>query len=137
MASETSRTTAGSKSSSVNGQRRGRAHSANLRRSCSARQRQLLGAIAVDPLPWEAFEHLGREAEVVASVLQAEFAGRESFYGPPGLAATLAARTGARLARWPRPTRKVTSRLAERPPCGMRYLALTERARRHRLRPAG
>jgi hypothetical protein len=73
----------------------------------------------------------------VASVLQAEFAGRESFYGPPGLAATLAARTGARLAWWPRPTRKVTSRLAERPPCGMRYLALTERARRHRLRAAG
>ena len=68
---------------------------------------QLLGAIAVDPLPWESFEHLGREAEVVASVLQAALSGRESginilLYGPPGtgktsFAATLAARTGARL----------------------------------------
>jgi hypothetical protein len=66
---------------------------------------QLLGAIAVDPLPWESFEHLGREADVVASVLQAALAGRESginilLYGPPGtgktsFAATLAARTGA------------------------------------------
>jgi hypothetical protein len=26
---------------------------------------QLLGAIVADPLPWESFEHLGREAEVV------------------------------------------------------------------------
>ena len=68
---------------------------------------QLLGAIAVDPLPWKSFAHLGREAEVVASVLQAALAGRESginvlLYGPPGtgktsFAATLAARTGARL----------------------------------------
>ena len=68
---------------------------------------QLLGAIAVDPLPWELFAHLGREAEVVASVLQAALAGRECginilLYGPPGtgktsFAATLAARTGARL----------------------------------------
>ena len=68
---------------------------------------QLLGAIAADPLPWESFEHLGREAEVVASVLQAALAGRESginilLYGPPGtgktsFAATLAAQTGARL----------------------------------------
>ena len=68
---------------------------------------QLLGAIAVDPLPWESFAHLGREAEVVASVLQAALGGRESginilLYGPPGtgktsFAATLAARIGARL----------------------------------------
>jgi AAA+ superfamily predicted ATPase len=68
---------------------------------------QLLGAIVADPLPWESFEHLGREAEVVAAVLRAALAGRESginilLYGPPGtgktsLAATLAARTGARL----------------------------------------
>jgi transitional endoplasmic reticulum ATPase len=68
---------------------------------------QLLGSTDADPLPWESFEHLGREAEVVASVLQAALAGRESginilLYGPPGtgktsFAATLAARTGARL----------------------------------------
>ena len=68
---------------------------------------QLLGAIAVDPLPWDAFAHLGREAEVVAAVLRAALAGRESginilLYGPPGtgktsFAATLAARIGARL----------------------------------------
>ncbi len=37
---------------------------------------QLLGAIAVDPLPWESFEHLGREAEVVASVLRAALSGQ-------------------------------------------------------------
>ena len=68
---------------------------------------QLLGAIAVDPLPWESFAHLGREAEVTASVLQAALARGESginilLYGPPGtgktsFAATLAARTSARL----------------------------------------
>jgi transitional endoplasmic reticulum ATPase len=68
---------------------------------------QLLGAIAADPLPWDSFTHLGREAEVVASVLRAALAGRESginilLYGPPGtgktsFAATLAARTRARL----------------------------------------
>ena len=68
---------------------------------------QLLGAIAVDPLPWESFEHLGQDAEVVASVLHAALAGQESginilLYGPPGtgktsFAATLAARSGARL----------------------------------------
>jgi transitional endoplasmic reticulum ATPase len=68
---------------------------------------QLLGAIAADPLPWESFEHLGKEAEVVAAVLQAALAGRESginilLYGPPGtgktsFAATLAAQTSARL----------------------------------------
>jgi AAA+ superfamily predicted ATPase len=68
---------------------------------------QLLGSIAADPLPWESFEHLGREAEVVASVLRAALSGRERginilLYGPPGtgktsFAATLAARTGARL----------------------------------------
>jgi ATPase family protein associated with various cellular activities (AAA) len=70
---------------------------------------QLLGAIAVDPLPWESFEHLGREADVAATVLRAALAGRESginilLYGAPGtgktaFAATLAARTGA----WLRP----------------------------------
>jgi hypothetical protein len=43
---------------------------------------QLLGAIAVDPLPWESFEHLGHEAEVVASVLKAALAGRESGINP-------------------------------------------------------
>ena len=68
---------------------------------------QLLGSIAADPLAWESFEHLGREADVVASVLGAALASRESginilLYGPPGtgktsFAATLAARTGARL----------------------------------------
>jgi AAA+ superfamily predicted ATPase len=68
---------------------------------------QLLGAIAAEPLPWEAFAHLGREAEVSATVLAAALAGRESginilLHGPPGtgktaFAATLAARVGARL----------------------------------------
>jgi SpoVK/Ycf46/Vps4 family AAA+-type ATPase len=68
---------------------------------------QLLGAIAVEPLPWEAFAHLGREAEVAASVLAAALAARERgvnilLYGPAGtgktsFASTLAARVGARL----------------------------------------
>jgi transitional endoplasmic reticulum ATPase len=68
---------------------------------------QLLGTIAAEPLPWEAFAHLGREAEVASTVLAAALAGRESgvnilLYGPPGtgktaFAATLAARVGARL----------------------------------------
>jgi AAA+ superfamily predicted ATPase len=68
---------------------------------------QLLGTIAGEPLPWDAFTHLGREAEVAATVLTAALAGRESgvnilLYGPPGtgktsFAATLAARVGVRL----------------------------------------
>ena len=67
----------------------------------------LLGKAAGDPLPWEAFAHLGREAEVAAEVLRATLAARESgvnilLYGPPGtgktsFAATLAAHVGARL----------------------------------------
>jgi transitional endoplasmic reticulum ATPase len=68
---------------------------------------QLLGTIAAEPLPWECFAHLGREAEVAASVLEAALAGRDKgvnilLYGPPGtgktaFAATLAARAGVRL----------------------------------------
>jgi AAA+ superfamily predicted ATPase len=68
---------------------------------------QLLGTMTAEPLPWEAFAHLGREAEVAAAVLRAALAGQESgvnilLYGPPGtgktsFAATLAARIGARL----------------------------------------
>ena len=68
---------------------------------------QLLGATQAEPLPWEAFTHLGREAEVAVSVLRAALAGKEDgvsilLYGPPGtgktsFAATLAARVGARL----------------------------------------
>jgi len=68
---------------------------------------QLLGAGAADPLSWECFAHLGREAEVAMAVLQAALAGRERginvlLYGPPGtgktsFAATLAARVGATL----------------------------------------
>jgi transitional endoplasmic reticulum ATPase len=68
---------------------------------------QLLGPPIADALPWEAFAHLGREAEVAASVLRDAVAGRERginllLYGPPGtgktsFAATLAARIGAPL----------------------------------------
>ena len=68
---------------------------------------QLLGASQAEPLPWDAFAHLGREAELVAGVLRAALAGGEPgvsilLYGPPGtgktsFAATLAARVGARL----------------------------------------
>jgi len=68
---------------------------------------QLLGTTPTEPLPWDAFAHLGREAEVAASVLRAALDGQESginilLYGPPGtgktsFAATLAARVGARL----------------------------------------
>ncbi|MGC8469727.1 MAG: AAA family ATPase, partial [Acetobacteraceae bacterium] len=68
---------------------------------------QLLGTTALDPLPWEAFAHLGRAAEIAAGVLRAALVGRESgvhilLYGPHGtgktsFAATLAARIGARL----------------------------------------
>ena len=68
---------------------------------------QLLGAITGEPLPWDAFAHLGEEADIAASVLRAALAGRQAgvgilLYGPPGtgktsFAATLAARVGARL----------------------------------------
>ncbi len=68
---------------------------------------QLLGATETEPLAWDAFAHLGREAEVAAAVLRAALAGREAgvnvlLHGPPGtgktsFAATLAARVGARL----------------------------------------
>ena len=68
---------------------------------------QLLGPCRPASLPWEAFVHLGREADIAASVLRAALAGRETgvsilLYGPPGtgktsFAATLAARVGARL----------------------------------------
>lgn len=68
---------------------------------------QLLGTMTTEPLPWAAFTHLGREAEVAAAVLRAALSGQESgvnilLYGPPGtgktsFAATLAARIGARL----------------------------------------
>jgi len=67
----------------------------------------LLGTTSGDPLPWEAFAHLGREAEVAASLLQAALAGRERgvhilLYGPPGTGKTafgvaLAAHLGVRL----------------------------------------
>jgi len=42
---------------------------------------QLLGMTAVEPLPWEAFAHLGREADVAAAVLRAALAGKESGVG--------------------------------------------------------
>ena len=68
---------------------------------------QLLGAVTTQTLPWEAFAHLGQEAEIAASVLRAALAGRQPgvsilLYGPPGtgktsFAATLAARAGASL----------------------------------------
>jgi SpoVK/Ycf46/Vps4 family AAA+-type ATPase len=68
---------------------------------------QLLGTIAAEPLPWDAFAHLGREAEIAAAVLRAALTGREKgigilLYGPPGtgktaFATALAARVGARL----------------------------------------
>jgi SpoVK/Ycf46/Vps4 family AAA+-type ATPase len=58
-------------------------------------------------MAWDAFRHLGREAEVVAELLRAAVTGRETgvnilLYGPPGtgktsFAATLAERVGARL----------------------------------------
>ena len=68
---------------------------------------QLLGTTTGEPLPWDAFEHLGPSAAVAADLLRAALAGRESginvlLYGPPGtgktsFAATLAARVGVRL----------------------------------------
>jgi SpoVK/Ycf46/Vps4 family AAA+-type ATPase len=68
---------------------------------------QLLGATSAVPMAWDAFRHLGREAEVVAELLRAAVTGQETgvnilLYGPPGtgktsFAATLAERIGARL----------------------------------------
>ena len=68
---------------------------------------QLLGSVAAAPLAWNAFAHLGRDAELAADVLAAALANRTPgisilLYGPPGtgktsFAATLAARVGARL----------------------------------------
>ena len=68
---------------------------------------QLLGASLGEALPWDAFAHLGREAETAAAVLRAALAGGERgvsvlLYGSPGtgktsFAATLAARVGAAL----------------------------------------
>lgn len=68
---------------------------------------QLLGPCRPPSLPWEAFAHLGREADIAASVLRAALVGRETgvsilLYGPPGtgktsFAATLTARVGAKL----------------------------------------
>jgi DNA replication protein DnaC len=68
---------------------------------------QLLGSADIDLLPWDAFAHLGREADTAAALLRAAVTGRERgisilLYGPPGtgktsFAAALAARIGARL----------------------------------------
>ena len=68
---------------------------------------QLLGKMTAEPLPWDAFAHLGRQAEVAASVLRAALVGHEIgvnilLYGPAGtgktsFAATLAAQVGANL----------------------------------------
>jgi SpoVK/Ycf46/Vps4 family AAA+-type ATPase len=68
---------------------------------------QLLSAAPAEALPWEAFAHLKREAEVAARVLQAALGSGEPgvnilLYGPPGtgktaFAATLAAQVGAML----------------------------------------
>lgn len=68
---------------------------------------QLLGNGLAATLPWNAFTHLGREAEVSAALLSAALARRERgvnilLYGPPGtgkttFAATLAERVGAKL----------------------------------------
>ena len=68
---------------------------------------QLLGRTGPNPLSWSAFEHLGQEAEIAASVLQTALIKRERgvnilLYGPPGtgktsFAATLAERVGVRL----------------------------------------
>ena len=68
---------------------------------------QLLGKMTAEPLPWDAFAHLGQQAEVAVSVLRTALAGQEAginilLYGPPGtgktsFAAALAARIGANL----------------------------------------
>jgi AAA+ superfamily predicted ATPase len=68
---------------------------------------QLIARSRPIALPWDLFAHLGREADIAASVLHAAIAGHVSgvnilLYGPPGtgktsFAATLAARVGALL----------------------------------------
>jgi len=68
---------------------------------------QLVGAPASPALPWTAFAHVGREAEIAAAVLQNALAEHAKginilLYGPPGtgktcFAATLATHVGARL----------------------------------------
>ena len=68
---------------------------------------QLLGTMTTEPLPWDAFTHLGPQAALAAAVLRAAIDGRETgvnilLYGPPGtgktsFAATLATQIGARL----------------------------------------
>ena len=68
---------------------------------------QLLGSTTPEPLAWESFAHLGREADMAAGLLRAALDGREAgvnvlLYGPPGtgktsFAAALAARIGAPL----------------------------------------
>ena len=57
---------------------------------------QLLGASDTEPLAWDAFAHLGREAEVAAAVLRAALAGKALginilLYGPRCTALMLAA----------------------------------------------
>lgn len=68
---------------------------------------QLLGTPAGESLPWEAFAHLGRTADIAARLLQAALTGREKgihilLYGPPGTGKTafgmaLAVHLGVRL----------------------------------------
>ena len=68
---------------------------------------QLVGAPAPEALPWAAFAHLGRDAEIAASVLQSALAEEATginilLYGPPGtgktsFAAALARHVGASL----------------------------------------
>ena len=68
---------------------------------------QLLGRTELQALSWSAFAHLGQEAEIAATVLQAAMVKRERgvnilLYGPPGtgktsFAATLAERVCVRL----------------------------------------
>ena len=93
---------------------------------------QLLGTMTAEPLPWDAFAHLGREAEVAAAVLRAALAEQESgvnvlLYGPPGtgktsFAATLASsdRSASAPRRRSRRERRRTAapRTACRPPAG-------------------
>ncbi len=68
---------------------------------------QLLGSSAPEPLAWGSFAHLGREADMAATLLRAALDGHEAgvnvlLYGPPGtgktsFAAALAAHVGAPL----------------------------------------